>query len=75
MLDVVIYSPEKQIFQGKANSVIFPGEYGVFEVLPFHKPILSRLIGGNIFVDEKKFAIRCGIVGVNYNKATVVVEE
>ncbi len=75
MLDVVIFSPEKQIFQGKANSVIFPGESGVFEVLSYHKPILSRLIGGNIVIDEKKFAIRCGIVGVNHNKATVVVEE
>jgi hypothetical protein len=36
---------------------------------------LSRLIAGNIFVDEKTFAIRCGIVGVNHNKATVVIEE
>jgi F-type H+-transporting ATPase subunit epsilon len=75
MMDVVIFSPEKQIFQGKASSLIFPGESGVFEVLSYHKPILSRLIGGNIFVDEKSFAIRCGIVGVNHNKATVVIEE
>jgi F-type H+-transporting ATPase subunit epsilon len=75
MLDVVIFSPEKQIFQGKAKSLVFPGESGVFEILSYHKPILSRLIGGNIVVDEKSFAIRCGIVGVNHNKATVVVEE
>jgi F-type H+-transporting ATPase subunit epsilon len=75
MLEVVIFSPEKQLFQGKADSVVFPGENGVFEVLSYHKPLLSRLSGGNIFVDEKKFAIRCGIVGVNHNKATVVVEE
>jgi F-type H+-transporting ATPase subunit epsilon len=75
MLDVVIFSPEKQVFQGKAMSVVFPGENGVFEVLSYHKPLLSRLIGGNIIVDDKPFAIRCGIVGINHNKATVVIEE
>ncbi len=75
MLDVVIYSPEKLIFQGKAKSLIFPGEKGVFEVLSYHKPVLSRLIGGNILVDDRAFALRCGIVGINHNKATVVIEE
>ena len=75
MLDVMIFSPEKLIYKGKANSVVFPGENGVFEVLSFHKPLLSRLVSGNIVVDEQLFAIRCGIVGVNHNKATVVVEE
>jgi F-type H+-transporting ATPase subunit epsilon len=75
MFDVIIYSPEKQIFQGKASSVLFPGETGVFEILSYHKPLLSRLIGGNIVVDDKTFKIRCGIVGVSHNKATVVIEE
>lgn len=75
MLDVIIYSPEKLLFKGQANSVVFPGETGVFEVLSYHKPLLSRLIGGNIIVDEKLFKIRCGIVGMNRNKATIVVEE
>jgi len=75
MLDVIIYSPEKEIFRGKAASVIFPGENGVFEALSYHKPLLSRLVGGNIVVDDKVFGIRCGIVGINHNKATVVIEE
>jgi F-type H+-transporting ATPase subunit epsilon len=75
MLDVIIYSPEKKVFQGKAKSIVFPGENGVFEVLSYHKPLLSRLIGGNIVVDEQSFRIRCGIVGINHNKATVVIEE
>ena len=75
MLDVIIYNPEKLVFRGQANSVVFPGEFGVFEVLSYHKPLLSRLIGGNIFVDDKSFKIRCGIVGVSHNKATVVIEE
>ena len=75
MLDVVIYSPEKRIFQGKANRVIFPGESGIFEVLSYHKPLLSRLVSGKILVDDQVFNIRCGMAGINHNKATVVIEE
>ena len=75
MLDLIVVSPEKVIFEGRARSVIFPGEEGVFEALSFHKPLLSRLVKGNLIVDGRSFPIRRGIVGVNHNKATVVVEE
>jgi F0F1-type ATP synthase epsilon subunit len=75
MIDVIIYNPEKVIFEGKAESIIFPGERGVFEVLPYHKPMLTRLVSGKVIVDEHIFPIRCGIVGINHNKATVVIEE
>jgi F0F1-type ATP synthase epsilon subunit len=75
MIDVVIYTLEKVIFEGKAENIIFPGERGVFEVLPYHKPLLSRLVGGKVIVDQHIFPIRCGIAGINHNKATVVIEE
>jgi F-type H+-transporting ATPase subunit epsilon len=76
MIDAVIYSPEKVLFEGKASSIIFPGEEGIFEVLSYHKPIVTRLIGGRIVIDnDKVFSIRCGIAGISRNKATVVVEE
>ena len=76
MIDAIIYTPEKIVFEGKVSSIVFPGETGVFEVLPYHKPMVSRLIGGRIVVDgEKEFPIRCGIVGITRNKATVVIEE
>lgn len=47
----------------------------MFEVLPFHKRILSRLISGNIFIDERFFPIKRGIVMVNQNKVTIIVEK
>jgi F-type H+-transporting ATPase subunit epsilon len=75
MIDIVIYTTEKAIFEGKAKNIIFPGEQGVFEVLPYHKPLLTRLVSGKVVVDEHVFPIRCGIVGINHNKATVVIEE
>ena len=74
-LEVSILNPERILFQGKAGSIILPGEQGVFEILPFHKPILSRLISGSIFIDEKVFRIRRGIVKVYQNQVRIIVEE
>jgi len=74
-IDVLILSPTGVIFEGKAGSVTLPGEQGVFEVLPFHKAILSRLISGTLFVDEQSVSVRRGIVSVNQNKVTIIVEE
>lgn len=75
MLDVIVVSPKRAIFSGKAKSIIFPGEKGVFEILSFHKPVLSRLIRGNLVIDGITFPIRRGIVGFNHNKAYVIIEE
>jgi F-type H+-transporting ATPase subunit epsilon len=73
-IDVSILSPTGVIFEGTADSVTLPGEYGVFEVLPFHKAILSRLISGTLFVDDRPVSIRRGLVSVSQNKVTIIVE-
>lgn len=76
MLNVLVVTPIRVLFEGRAESVIFPGEEGVFEVLSYHKPLLSRLISGSLIIDhEHIFPIRRGVAGVNRNKATVIVEE
>lgn len=75
MLEVIVLTPEKIIFEGSAKSIIFPGEQGVFEVLSYHKPLLSRLISGKLVIDGNVLPIRRGIVGLNKNKASVIVEE
>lgn len=76
LLEVCILNSEKVIFEGKAKSLILPGEEGVFEILPFHKDIISRLIAGNLILNNQKvYPIRRGVVKVEKNKATVLVEE
>jgi F0F1-type ATP synthase epsilon subunit len=62
------------IFEGMARGVIVPGEQGTFEVLPFHKRMLSRLVTGDIFIDEKAFPIRRGIIKVDRNSVTIIAE-
>ncbi len=76
MLEVTIISPQRIVFEGKAKSIIMPGEQGVFEITPFHKNIISRLIGGYMIIDNKKsFIIKRGVVKLDKNVATIIVEE
>jgi F-type H+-transporting ATPase subunit epsilon len=65
----------KIIFKGKAESVILPGDMGVFEVMSYHKRMLSRLLKGIIVVDGKEFPIARGIAKVDQNDLMVVIEE
>lgn len=74
-LNVMLLTPREVVFEGEANSVILPGEQGVFELLPFHKNLLSRLIFGNLLIDEKVFPITRGIVKVQQDNVTIIVEE
>ena len=79
MLKLKIISPTETIFDGKVKQVIFPGEIGLFEVLPKHAPIISSLIKGDITCltasgEEKKFSVASGFVEVNANIITACVE-
>jgi F-type H+-transporting ATPase subunit epsilon len=74
MLTVVVTSPERVLFDGSARRIVFPGEKGTFEVLPLHRPLVSRLVGGVIEVDDKPFRVRRGIVRVADDVVTAVVE-
>ena len=73
-MNIIIVDPEKVIFEGKAHNVILPGERGVFELLPFHKNLLSRLIKGLVSIDDRFLFIRRGIVKVESDVVTVIVE-
>ena len=73
-LTVTITSPERLIYSGSASSVTFPGERGTFEVLPLHRPLVSRLIAGVVMVDGRTLPIRRGAVRVMADLVTAVVE-
>lgn len=74
-LDVTILSPERLIFKGEAESVLLPGVKGVFEVLPYHKRLLSKLLRGQVIIDGKKLLIKRGVVKVGLNEVIMVIEE
>jgi F0F1-type ATP synthase epsilon subunit len=74
MLNVIIMNTAQVVFKGKAESIIFPGDTGVFEVMSFHKRMMCRLLKGFIDVDGQQFPIERGIVKVDQNVVTAVVE-
>ena len=74
VIEVLVTSPEQVVYRGTARSVIFPGEQGTFEVLPLHRPLVSRLVRGPLVIDKRTVTIRRGIVRVADDLVTAVVE-
>ena len=74
MLRVLVTSPERLVFNGQARSIILPGEKGTFEVLPLHRPLISRLVDGVVEIDGKTLRVRRGVARVAEDQVIVVVE-
>ena len=73
-----ILSPEKSIFSGEILSVKVPGEFGEFEILKNHAPIISNLKAGFVFItnrdmNKQKQEIRGGVIEVISNKIIILV--
>ena len=76
MINATIITPQRVLFEGKAHSLFFPGTTGEFEILEFHKPIISRLKAGGIIIDnEKRIPIRGGAMRVISDELVALVEE
>ncbi len=74
MIDVTIMNQAQVIFDGVANRVILPGDYGEFEVLQYHWPIVSILRKGEIIIDEMGFPVEKGIARFDDEKLLALVE-
>jgi len=74
VIEVLILGSEAPLFEGKAGRVILPGEQGVFEVGPLHRPLISRLLPGTVIVDEQAIPIRRGVAQVGRNRMIALVE-
>lgn len=74
MLEVLVVTADKVVFEGKANRVIVPGTEGVFEIQRFHHPIVSLLLPGNMLIDDHAIPIERGVVSVDQDMVTAVVE-
>jgi len=74
MIEVSIINPAQVIFEGVANTVIVPGDYGEFEILQFHWPIVSLLGKGEIIIDNMGFPISKGIARFGEGKLVALVE-
>jgi F-type H+-transporting ATPase subunit epsilon len=77
-MDLVILSPEKEIFKGEVASVKVPGSAGQFEVLSNHAALVSSLKAGEIRLIDKagartSFDINGGFIEVLNNNVSIAV--
>ena len=77
-LHLVIVSPERTVYDGKADSVVLLGELGNFQVLVNHAPVISSLVAGEVrYVageETQSLNIKGGFVEVRDNQISACVE-
>lgn len=77
-MQLVILTPEREIYNGEADAVQLPGTDGRFEILNKHAAMVASLVKGRMNVRTAKqkmsFTISGGIVEVLNNKVSVLTE-
>ena len=75
-MDVQIITPDKNLYDGKADLVTVPGTSGSIGILNNHAPLVSSLKKGDVKVilneKEKFFQINGGVIEVSKNKVVVL---
>lgn len=77
-MNLVILSPDKELFSGAVKSVTVPGTEGSFQMLNNHAPIVSSLGRGEVRVvtqsnEQLKFSVEGGFVEMLNNEVAVLV--
>ncbi len=78
-MNVVVLTPDKEVYKGSIKSIKVPGTGGEFEVLKNHAPVVSSLAQGKVrILDESnnatEFTISKGFIEVLNNEVSVLVE-
>jgi F-type H+-transporting ATPase subunit epsilon len=78
-MELLVLTPEKEIFNGSISSVSVPGLGGRFEILKDHAPIVSALGEGNVKIktasgEVNEFKIKKGFVEVLKNEVSLLVQ-
>ena len=78
-MELIVLTPEKEIFQGNIDSVKVPGANGQFEVLKGHAPIVSSLVTGPVRIlsadgNKKVFNIAKGFIEVLGEEVSLLVQ-
>lgn len=77
-MNLVILSPEQEIFSGAVKSVKVPGASGSFEMLENHAAIVSSLSAGEVRIikdngEKMSFTVEGGFVEMLNNEVSLLV--
>lgn len=77
-MKLIIYSPEKTVFNGEVSLVEVPGTKGRFEILENHDAIITTLQPGVIRYiadgQEIKQPVSSGYVEVHHNQISACIQ-
>ncbi|MBK9563724.1 MAG: ATP synthase F1 subunit epsilon [Saprospiraceae bacterium] len=78
-MNILVLTPEREIFKGKVSSVKVPGISGQFEILNNHAPIVAALGEGDVRIlddkgEKKIFRIKKGFIEVLKNEISLLVQ-
>jgi F-type H+-transporting ATPase subunit epsilon len=78
-MTVEIITPDKELFNGEATSLVVPGSEGLLGVLNSHAALISSLTKGVVKLStdnrEQTFDIKGGVVEVLNNKVMILAEQ
>lgn len=77
-MNLVILSPDKEIFSGEVKSVTVPGSDGEFQMLNNHAAIVSSLREGEVRIvkangEKVSFGVQGGFVEMLHNEIALLV--
>jgi F-type H+-transporting ATPase subunit epsilon len=78
-MNIVVLTPDREVFKGEINSVKVPGADGQFQVLKNHAPVVSSLSQGDVTIakadgSKLKFGIEKGFIEVLNNEISLLVQ-
>lgn len=77
-MDVKVYAPFQEYFEGKAYSVTAENETGPFDILPRHKNFLCMLVPCTLVIDSpigiKKVKIHRALMHVKSERVVVFMD-
>ena len=76
--EIEILSPQGILFKGNLSSATFPTASGVITVLPGHANLVTKLINGEIVINNsdgtKRFSVASGFIEIENNHVNVIAE-
>ncbi len=77
-INLLIVSPEGEVFSGPADEAVFPTVLGEIAVLPGHMPIFTKLSEGEVLIkkggEETSVTITGGFLEVTEGKVNVLAD-
>jgi len=78
-MNLIVLTPDRQVFSGAIKSIKVPGTKGQFEVLKNHQAIVSSLNAGKVRVilengEKEIFNIQNGFIEVLNNEISLLVQ-